>query len=375
MKILLFSASSETTRFANLQSLAIGMLILAVLLMGTARFSMPVENDTEPVSPPGKPNLLTENILYAAGLAFSAMGNQEAARVNFARIREIDPSSPLGYSPVSRAYIAEGQLDRALYWMREAQAVDPRDFDSGAWMVLLYDCLEDYDFAGDWSEWLNNRVTNQSGPMAIQASHYYLAGNFELALQYSNIALKLDLPDRGNSDAIFMRIKRDEALAAGDPESGIRLFAARHPELFRPQPEITANNIGQATDLALLLKMAGKSKETGRLLRSVLNAYDQPYLTSAPYGAGLMPVKAEALAILGERSKSLAELKRIIDKGWRLHWRWKTELNPNFNDVHDSEEFLAMVAELEADMARQRSLAREMAMRGEIAQPPESGPE
>ncbi|MCJ7814710.1 MAG: hypothetical protein MUP31_01535, partial [Xanthomonadales bacterium] len=209
------------TRFANLNRLAIGMLILVVLLMGAARFSMRVENDTVPVSPPGKSSPLTENILYAAGLAFSALGNHEAARVNFARIREIDPSSPLGYAPVSRVYIAEGRLDRALYWMREAQANDPGDFDSGAWMVLLYDCLEDYDYAGYWSEWLDNRVTNQSGPMAIQASHYYLAGNFELALQYSNIALKLDLPDRGNSDAIFMRIKRDEALAEGDPESGI----------------------------------------------------------------------------------------------------------------------------------------------------------
>jgi tetratricopeptide (TPR) repeat protein len=351
------------------------MLILVVLLMGAARLSMTVENNAVPVSPPVKPNPLTENILYAAGLAFSALGNHEAARFNFARIRKIDPSSPLGYAPVGMVYIGEGRLDQALYWMREAQAVDPRDFYPGAWMVLLYDCLEDYDSAGEWTEWLNSRVTNQSGPMAILANHYYLAGNFELALQYSNIALKLDLSDRGNSDAIFMRIKRDEALAEGDPESGVLFFAARHPELFRLQPEITANNIGQATDLALLLKMAGRSKETERLLGSVLNAYDQPYLTSTPDGAGLIPVKAEALAILGEKSKSLTELKRIIDKGWRLHWRWKTELNPNFIDVRDSEEFRAMVAELEADMARQRSLAQEMAMRGEIAQPPESGAE
>ena len=65
----------------------------------------------------------------------------------------------------------------------------------------------------------------------------------------------------------FMRIKRDEALAAGDPDSGIRIFAAQHPELFIAAPEITAGNIGQATDLALLLKMAGRSTKRNACLR------------------------------------------------------------------------------------------------------------
>jgi hypothetical protein len=192
--------------------------------------------------------------------------------------------------------------------------------------------------------------------MAMLASHFYLSGSFELALQYSNIALKFDLPNRWNSDAVFMRIKRDEALAAGDPESGIRLFANRHPGLFQKHPEITADNIGQATDLALLLKMAGRSSEARRLLANVLAAYDQPYVVSAPFAAGLVPVKAEALAILGEHAESLAELRRAIDQGWRLHWRWKTALNPNFNDVRQTAEFQAMVAELEADMVRQNAM-------------------
>ncbi len=111
--------------------------------------------------------------------------------------------------------------------MGEAQAADPRDFESGAWMVALYDCLEDYESAGYWSEWLGSRVTNQALPIAMQASHHYMTGDFEIALQYSNLALKFNLPDRWNSDAIFMRIKRDEALAARRPRIG-------YPDFFRP---------------------------------------------------------------------------------------------------------------------------------------------
>ena len=364
------------TGLVKLNRFAAGILILVALLLalllGASRFRVPLENRPVPPGSPGKPNALTENILYGAGLAYSALGNFEAARLNFALIREIDASSPLGYGPVGRTFIAEGQLDQAIYWMGEAQAVDPRDFESGAWMLSLYDCLEDYESAGNWSEWLSSRVTNQALPIAMQASHHYMTGNFEIALQYSNLALKFDLPDRWNSDAVFMRIKRDDALADGDPESGIRIFADRHPGLFQSPPEITAGNIGQATDLALLLKMAGRFTEAQSLLEAVLAAYEQPGFANTLFATGLVPVKAEALAILGDQPASLAELRRVIDQGWRMHWRWKTDLNPNFDGVQQSAEFREMVTELEEDMARQRYRVQNLPIRSAVPQPLES---
>jgi len=348
----------------------IGILLLLAISMGSARLAVPHNHDTLPFPPAEKRNPLVEGYLYVSGLVDGAWGNYEAARGYFARIREINPSSLLGYTPVSRTYVAQGHLNQALYWMSEALKVDPQDFESGAWMLILYDCLEDYEAAEYWSEWLKYRITNQPMPMAVQASHYYLAGNFELALQFSNLALKLNLPARRDSNAIFMRIKRDEALGSGDPEPGIRLFEERFPELFLPQPQITADNIAQATDLALLLKIAGRSTQSRRLLEKVLLAYDLPFLTSAPYGVGLVPVKAEALAVLGENQQALSELRRIIDAGWRIHWRWKTDLNPNFNGIRQSGEFQKMIAELEADMARQRTRSREVTLRGELSLPP-----
>jgi len=365
----------KTLVFTAVMVLAAGVLVLAVILAGASQLSKPVENGALPGSSLGRPGFLAEDLLYGQGLAFSALGNFAAAREKFARIREIDASSTLGYSPVSAVYMAEGQLDQALYWMLQAQTHDPRNVDSVAWLVGLYDCLEDYEWAAYWSEWLNSRITNQPLPMAMQASHYYLGGDFESALQYSNLALKLELPVRRNSDAIFMRIKRDEALAAGDPDSGIRLFAVQHPELFTVPPQITASNIGQATDLALLLKITGRSTETERLLAAVLAAYDQPFLGGTPFGAGLVPVKAEALAILGEDSQALAELRRIIDLGWRFNWRWKTDLNPNFNNIRQSGAFQAMLAELETDSALQRARTQELAPGGKISGAPGPGPE
>ena len=354
------------------------LIVLALLLVALAaafRFLEPVANEPPPPPVPGQPGVLTENILYASGLAFGALGNFDAARRNFELIRENDPSSPLGYGLAGLTFVAEGQLDQALFWMGEAQALGPQDVESGAWMVALYDCLEDYDSAASWSEWLDTRITNQALPMAMQASHHYLTGSFEIALQYSNLALKFKLPARLNSDAIFMRIQRDAALAAGDPESGIRVFAERHPGLFQAAPVITSGNIGQATDLALLLKMAGRSGDAQRLLEAVLTAYDQPGFTSTLFATGLLPVRAEALAILGDQTAALAELRRVIDRGWRFQWRWKTDLNANFNGVRQTAAFRGMVDELENDMARQRHRIQNLAIRSAVPQPPDASAE
>jgi len=268
-------------------------------------------------------------------------------------------------------YSQQGHVDKALFWMGRAALIDPQDFELGGWMVFLNDSLEDYGAAQEWSDWLDDWVTKQPQPMAMQARHSYLTGNFETAVQYSNLALNLRLPDRWGSDGVFMRIKRDEALANGDPESGISVFRAQHPGLFKAKPEITPSNILQAVDLALLLKMAGRPEEMQRLLGAVLKFYDQPWATAGSVRALLVPARAEALAILGDNQGALTELGRIIDNGWRLSWRWETDLNPNFNGIRETPKFQKMVSELEADMAEQRARTQAMADRGEIAPPPE----
>ena len=267
-------------------------------------------------------------------------------------------------------YSRQGHVDKALYWMGRAAFIDPQDFELGGWMVFLNDSLEDYGAAQEWSDWLDSWVTNQPQPMAMQARHHYLTGNFETAVQYSNLALNLGLPDRWGSDGVFMRIKRDEALANGDPEAGIGVFRAQHPGLFDAEPEITPINLLQAVDLALLLKMLGRTGEMQRLLTAVIEFYDQPWATSGAMRSWLVPAKAEALAILGDDQGALTELRRIIDKGWRLSWRWETDLNPNFNGIRETPEFQNMLSELDADVAEQRTRAQAMADRGEIAPPP-----
>jgi TolB-like protein len=312
---------------------------------------------------------LSQPIWFAMGRNLIVLAEYERARHAFSRIREIDPSSTLGYGPVSGTYLAEGKLDMALYWSGQAMHIDAQDLEHAGWMIFLNDCLEDYNAAQKWSDWLDSRVTKQPQPMAMQARHHYLTGNFELANQISNRAIKMDLPDRWGSDAIFMRIKRDQALADGDPESGIDVFRGRHPELFESSPEMSAGNLQQAVDLAQLLMLTGRTGESERLLDAAIEFYDKPWAASGSKRYWLPPVKAEALAVKGENTAALAELRRIIDTGWRVHWRWETSLNFNFNGIRKTPEFRSMVEELAAQMAEQRLNAQAMTNMGQIPLP------
>jgi TolB-like protein len=320
-------------------------------------------------------NPLSTRIHLSLGRIYLALGQFDEARKSFERLRDIDPASILGYGPVSASYMEQARLGQALSWAHKALAIDPDDYETGAWMLVMFQAMEDHHSATRWSEWLERRVTKQAYPIAIQAMHQYLNGNFELALQMSNLALNMQLPNRWGSDAIFMRIKRDEALSNGNPDETIELFRKRHPALFRSPPAVDAENLQQAADLSLLLKLAGRTAEFDRLTGAVIEYYDRPFATNGATRFWLKPVKAEALALRGEQDAALKELQRIIDAGWRVFWHWKTEMNFNFHGIRDAPEFQAMVNAISADMAMQRADAQAMEEWGEISEPPQRMPQ
>jgi TolB-like protein/Tfp pilus assembly protein PilF len=309
-------------------------------------------------------------VLFALGRTYQALEMFDESVRSFVRLQEIDPDSILGYAPLSGVYMQLGQLDRATYWMNKAVRIDPDVYELSAWMVFLYECLEDHAKAALWSEWLEDRVTKQPHPIAIQAMRHYLNGRFEMALQMSNLALNMGLPDRWGSEPIFMRIKRDEALSRGAPEPAIDLFRQHYPGLFDSPPVVTADNLQQAADLALLLKLAGRPDEFQALTNAALEFYDKSFAIISGPRLWLKQVKAELLALQDSQEMALAELRRIIDAGWRFNWRWETEINYNFNGIRETPAFQSMIQEISEDMAEQSARTQAMTERGEILPPP-----
>ncbi len=123
----------------------------------------------------------------------------------------------------------------------------------------------------------------------------------------------------------------------------------------------------QAIDTAHLLQMGNQNEAARKLLQAAITAYEVPYAVPESW---MMTGKAQALALLGEKQAALSELRTQMDNGWRLFWRWDTELNPNFESLREEPEFQAIVEFVSADMTRQYKEVQTLEAIGEIPPPP-----
>lgn len=300
----------------------------------------------------------------ALGRARDALQDFDGARRAFARAAAIAPGSGAATRAAAATRLAGGDLGAAWDGMAWATAQAPDDLESASRLLMLSNALEDFGAADRWADWLAGRVTRQAEALAALAHHRYLTGNFDQAVQLSNIALRLGLSWRWDADAVFMRIKRDEAIADGRFDRAVELLREHHPELFTPEPRIVPGNVQQAVDLAFLLQQTGARGAAETLLRTVLEAYAQPGFTRGSARAVVLPVRAEALALLGDHAAALAELDRVVDAGWRIQWRWETDLNANFIALRDDPGFRRIVRRIETDVAAQRQRTQAVGLPG-----------
>jgi hypothetical protein len=76
----------------------------------------------------------------------------------------------------------------------------------------------------------------------------------------------------------------------------------------------------------------------------------------------------EALALLGRRDEALAHLREAVDAGWRSTWRrngWHLADNPYVAGLREDARFRAIVAEVDADIARMRERAAQAEASGD----------
>jgi len=309
------------------------------------------------------------SIRVLSGLARIRMARHELdeALALYARIRQIDPANITGYGYVSDIYIIKGNMVQALNWVFKALVIDPDDSDLYNWVALMYMDLGDYASARKWLVWIERSLN--ANPLTVSgiAMLDILEGNFDASATNVRRAFEESLVDRLGSDSVLVRALLIWALGQDQTSSALKIVTRAHPELFDHAPVVNAGNILQAVDSAHLLRQENRGDEARKLLLAVVAAYDEPY---AETDAWLAPGRAQALALLGNKQAALKELRHRVDSGWRLFWRWSTELNPNFESLRNDPEFRNIVEFLRADMARQLEELRAMEASGEIPMPP-----
>lgn len=308
-------------------------------------------------------NPLSVLILFNLGKSAMYTGNPEQSIEYGKRILEIDPSSSYGYTNLLQAYIWMGRWDLQRPWSIKMLSVDPEDFELWAHMGLSANLLGDPDLA---DRYLGRAL--ELGPMepsTLKCIALVLSqrGQYDEALAVARRALEADLDDRWGSDAVFLRLVRDDAFKTGAITDARAWYRDRHPELLQESPKITIDNINAAADLALLLQQAGEADNADTLIDAGLAWYRE---TQAPGVHGYLAniVDVELLALNGEKNAALETLREAIDSGWRWSWPWYMS-NENLFSLRDEPEFQEIMARLKDDMATQLKAVNALPYMGE----------
>lgn len=161
---------------------------------------------------------------------------------------------------------------------------------------------------------------------------------------------------------------RDEAMASGDFTFALERMGKRYelaapwgpPKIGGPQIQNRALGLVYAHTLVL----AGETARGRKLAQTVLAQLDSESVGRVPFS--MSRDRAAAFAILGDKDRTLEELKNSLQIGHYSYWWYFGEIDPLFANLHSDPRFQALVAQTKAQRARQRALLDEMRRKGEV---------
>jgi hypothetical protein len=149
----------------------------------------------------------------------------------------------------------------------------------------------------------------------------------------------------------------------------VERYRTLYPALLDDEEVVIDNrNYRAAVDLAYFLQATGDPTRAKTLLDRCLDYIQTiPQLGSSGYGITVVQI----YALQGKKDRALATLRSAVDAGWRTSWQIYLKHSPALGVLHDEPEYMAIVAELEADMAAQLDHIRKMEANGELERIPE----
>ena len=307
---------------------------------------------------------LSPLILFELGKAEMYVGHPEKNLEYATRIREIDPSSVYGYGAAMQSHIWVGRFDLAMPFMLESMQADMDDFENWAYVGLWHDMLGDPELSDRYLDRALELGPNAPAVLKCQVQILLNRNMHEEALAIARRALEAGLEDRWFSNQTFLRQVRREALVSGEYQIARDWYADRHPELQGATPGITVDNVQAAADLAMLLQRSGQAESANLLIDAAFAWYEK---TQPPgvHGNLTNVVDVHLLSLRGDKTAALSTLREAVDSGWRYDWLMHIG-NMNLDSLRNEPEFIAIVAQIEADMATQLAALRRMPDMGAV---------
>ena len=285
-------------------------------------------------------------------------GDPAAAIPKLQKARELDPLSPVIVVTLGEAYSASGNMAEGLRLYRKALEIDPDFLGAFNWLGMAYLTLGDPQKAAYWLEEGARKAPDEFRTHSGLASLYRFRGEEERAVAMAR-QLQAMVPGNNVSLVTLVSFRRDQEaidMAEGD-WPGLTCSA---------EPSVQRNNLFQAMNLSLAYERTGQRQCAETLLASILDIVaGQSGLSPRAFGF----LDAEIYARQGNAEKALAALRDSVDSGMRMQWMFQVEKSPHMANLHELAGFRAIQEEVQADLARQLAIVRDMEARGDLATP------
>ncbi len=288
-----------------------------------------------------------------AGATWRA-GRAEEALTLIRRNVERNPEFPANYGLMARFQTQLGHLGEAQRWIQEARRRNPQ----GSWNwnreCLGFIGLGDSQSAEDCVNQLVEAYPENLLALILRVPLHAYRGEWNAA-----IATIEPLQERLPGWPVYTRMLAYLTAGQGDVERARRLMAVAYPEFLQDGFELAVDDweFFAAVAFAAILHANGETQRRDVLLLAVEERIATMHRIRG-VGYGILDVYIHAMR--GDRDRAIAGLREAIDMGWRTSYVvlegswWMLRHDWRLESLHQDQEFIAMVNELEADIRRQR---------------------
>lgn len=279
--------------------------------------------------------------------ALRRSGQLEGSAAQYRKVIELYPDFGDAHQYLGELLIEMGRLAEAEPWVR-VTADTGTDPNASLLLAQLYANLGLPDRA-------DAALARHKTPPAstyLEVFRMGLRGEYAQALKLAQAKAPVD------KDLFWPNVIIVGSMMTGAFELGASQGPVAAPELMSPDPAVAITDLSTPIDLAYLLAGAGDRAQARRILERVIAVTDRPAGAYMNHETRINRVKA--FAQLGEPEKAIGELQTAVRTGWRLLLDGEDivwlDQHPTVASLKGDRRFTAAIAEVKADLARQRGL-------------------
>jgi TolB-like protein/Tfp pilus assembly protein PilF len=284
-------------------------------------------------------------------LHHQSTGDFDIAREHVAKIKDINPASPLGYYRSAMLEFTNGNWAKAILELESTLDIDPDDPELAFLIGNYYLVL---DMPGEAEQWFD-RATEIDAQHPVSLAGPLSLGLYADTLQPDTVKLARQLlqdgiENRWGSRSIAMAVLWIDAVAKGTEEELLGFLGEYLPQFFEDDPNWDITGDAAAITIAALMLECGQEENGNLLLDRVRSRWDT---VEQNFGTGLMNVVLAAIS--GDRQLVAEKAGKFRERGsFAYRWATRYEHLPVFTGLRDMPEIQALDVVYQRHAAEQR---------------------